>query len=156
MGALSHACWYLARVIDRPSVHSPLIEKDLGFIDGVLPQSRQGKDVTDQAALQENNYSNPTSPPSVSIEMNHALLTYTSVPEVGIPPVPSRKKFKFKGYTLDDDAQCGYDSDNECGLFLGAVAGEEDYDDGKDITGSMVGECRGGNETTVEAGKLVF
>ena len=28
----------------------------------------------------------------------------------------------------DDDERWGYDSDNECGTFLDAVAGEEDCD----------------------------
>ena len=57
---------------------------------------------------------------------------------------------------LHNDAQYGYDSDNECGLFLDDVSGEYDYDDNKDLIDSTVGECRGVNETTDEAGKIVL
>ena len=75
---------------------------------------------------------------------------------VGIPPVPPKKKFKFKDCDLDDDAWCGYGSDNECGPFLDTVPGEEDCDDDKDLLDYMVGECRDGNETTDEAYTLVL
>ena len=71
--------------------------------------------------------------PSFSIETNRVLLQPPAVPAVGIPPIPSNKKFKFKDYDLDDDARCGYDYDNQCGTFLDAVVSEEDYDDNKDL-----------------------
>ena len=73
-GAPSHTCWSLAEAINRPSVHSPLPEKDLEFPDGVLPQSLPGRDDTDQALSQETDYSDPTWPPYFSIVTNLALL----------------------------------------------------------------------------------
>ena len=92
----------------------------------------------------------------VSIETDRALLQYTAVPAVGIPPVPPNNQFEFEDYDSDDDARCGYGSDNECGPFLGAVMGEDGYDDDKGLPDSMVGECRDGNETTDKEGKLVL
>ena len=53
-------CQSLDKVINRTSVHSPLPEKDLEFLDGVLPKSTTGRDDTDQASLQETDYSYPT------------------------------------------------------------------------------------------------
>ena len=41
-------------------------------------------------------------------------------------------------------------------IFLDAVSGEEDYDDDKDLPGSMVGGFRDVNDTRDEAGKLLF
>ena len=53
-------------------------------------------------------------------------------------------------YNLYDDARCGYDSYNECGTFLDAVLGEEDYDYDKVIPYSMVGKFREVNKATVD------
>ena len=116
MGAPSRTCRSLAGAINCPSVHSPLPEKDLKFLDGVIPQPPPGRDDTDWASLQETIYSEPTLPPSVSIKTNSELLQSPATPAVGITPVPSKKKFKFKDYDLDDDARYGCDSDNECGV----------------------------------------
>ena len=56
-----------------------------------------------------------------SIGTSRALFKYLAIPSVGIPPIPSNKNFKIKDHDLEDDARCGYDSDNECGHFLNAI-----------------------------------
>ena len=79
MGSRWHACWSLSSALNCPLFQSPLPEKDLEFIDGVLTQSFPEWDGMDQESLQGNNYSDPTSPPSVSIEKN----VYITVPHSG-------------------------------------------------------------------------
>ena len=143
-------------MINCPSVHSPLPGKDLEFLGGVLLQSPLGRDDTDRTSLEGTDYSDPTSPPSFPINTNCALLQSPAVPAIGIPPIPPKKKFKFKNYDSDNDACCGCDSDNQCGNFLDAVAGENDYDDDKDFIDTIVGECKDGNETTDDPGKFVL
>ena len=77
--------------------------------------------------------------PSFPIDTNHSLFQSLAVPALRIPLVPSKKKSKFKDYDFYDDAQFGYEYDNQCGQFIGDVVGEEYYDDAKDIIDSMVG-----------------
>ena len=82
-------------------------------------------------------------------------MQYPSVPAVEVPPITPKKKFKYKDCNLDYEDWFGYDSYNKCGPFFGAVAGEEGCDRDKDIPDSMMGECRGVNDTRDEADKLV-
>ena len=110
----------------------------------------------DQVSSQETDYSETTPSPYLSIEMDHALLQYPAIPEVGIHFAPPKNKFKYNDYGLEYDSWFGYDSDNQYMIFLDAVSGEEDYDDDKDLPGSMVGGFRDVNDTRDEAGKLLF
>ena len=140
------ACRSLARAINCPLVHSPSPERDLEFIGGVLPPPHprtgwHGSGIISKKLI----IKSPHRPPRFLIETNCALLQHTAIPVVEIPPVPLEKKLKFKDYTSDDDVRCGYDSYNEYGPFLDAVAGEEDCEDDKYLPDSMVGECMKGN-----------
>ena len=57
---------------------------------------------------------------------------------------------------MDNKERCGYAADNQYRPFLVDVSGEEDFDDDRDLPGYMVGDCRDGNETRYEEGKLVL
>ena len=98
--------------IYRPFFYSPLPEKYPQFLGGELSHSPIDWSDTDQSALKETYYLDLTLCPLVSIEMNRELFQSPIIPEVGIPPVTSNKKLKFKGYDYNNDSQCGYDSDN--------------------------------------------
>ena len=74
----------------------------------------------------ETNYSDLTYYSYFTIKINRAIIQSMDIPAVGISPVPSNRKLKFKDCHLENDTQCGYDSDNQCIKFLDTVAGEED------------------------------
>ena len=97
---LYHSCAFqsLSGARNRPLVYSPLPEKDLYFFGGVIPQSPQGGVTRIRNICKK--------------YISHTLLKSTSVPAVGIPPLPSKNKFKFKDYNSDGDTQCSYDSDH--------------------------------------------
>ena len=113
MGDSSCACWYPFGGINGPLIHSPLPEKYLEFLDGILPQSLLGQDDMDQVSLQKTDYSETIYTPSVYIEMNHALLQSTAIPAVGIHPAPPNNIFKFKYCDSYNKSWCGYEYDIE-------------------------------------------
>ena len=92
-----------------------------------------GRDEAYQMSSQKNNYSDTTSSPYFYVDENCALFQYPAIPTVGIPTVPSKKKFKLKDYDSEDEYWCGYGSDNKYGHILDYIVVEYNYDYDKNL-----------------------
>ena len=64
----------------------------------------------------------PHCPPLFPLIQTVQFFKSPAVPELGIPPVPSNIKLKFKDNDLDDDDLCVYHYDNKCVPFIDAFS----------------------------------